>query len=109
VEPSVFNCTFNIQSVFATTRDAANEWPISICNIVFSSNGGLRGTGLVWTPGPVHQVIPGPMYLVINNTGTFNDWGFVNNGGGAVNLDAVVTDTSEWTTLVTEFSGLSFA
>ncbi|KAJ4203416.1 hypothetical protein FSOLCH5_007722 [Fusarium solani] len=114
VQHSPFNCSFSVPSSLGSSLDiAASEWPITICNIPFADEFGNRDTGLVSEmlpipPEPYTQPFPGPMYLVINTTGTFDHWGLVNNAGGDLKIKKTVTDKTEWTTLETDASGLSF-
>lgn len=110
IVPVHLNCTFLIKSIQAPSLPvAAAEWPISICDVPF---GDSTTTGLVTEvrpdpPAPATAPRPGPMYLLINTTGPFSDWGPVKNAGGSLRIEDSSGD-GEWTTLRTNVTGLTF-
>jgi len=119
-QPAAFNCTFARRSARSDLSAAANEWPITICNIPFNSNKSqiVRDTGLVTELGPnplspPQPLIPGPIYLVVNTTGAYTDWFVFGEAPGTINITSQATTPvrdgrSEWRTLKTNVDGLYF-
>jgi hypothetical protein len=71
---SPFNCSMAIQG--QTWRNAATDFPMAICPIDIRDSGIVSVMEpLILSPDPIFA--PGQAYLLINTTGTIDDWGNV--------------------------------